>query len=139
MRSGALGWMCVMAGCMTGEPTGSQEVAVVEGEWVMAPGLSQGPMLADEVPAGVGATPVDLWILDGRVVVCPREVPMDGTVGGDDGADDDARGPATATGSIGRAADSLGGGAWSGTSNVREDMPWLRDASIPKWDVTLYG
>ena len=96
-------------------------------------------MLADEVPPGVGTMPVDLRILDGRLVVCPRGVPMDGTVGGDNGADDDAQGPATATGSTGRAADSLGGGAWSGGSSVREDMDWLRDASIPDIDPTLYG
>ncbi len=131
---------CIAAGCIRGEPTGSREVLVVDGEWVRAPSVSDGPVLADEVPAGVDAWPVDLWLVDGKLVVCEDAVPVDGTEDDDEGnggkEDTDGAGPTGASAGLG--SDALGGGDRSAGDAVREDLAWLHWEDLPDIDVTAY-
>jgi len=128
------------AGCMTGDGD-SHEVTIVEGDWVMAPSLSDEPMLADDVPAGIAAAPVEVRIVDGRLAVCKDGVPMDGT---EDGDSDAPRGAASAAGgasvSGGLASDALGtGGYYAGGDALNADGNVLWDELMPDWDPTTVG
>jgi hypothetical protein len=90
MRRTVLVVALALGGCMTGDPTGSTENAIIEGDWVVAPEVSDHPLLASELPKGVSGTPVDLVLTtDGILLVCDNGVPMSGYdatgTGGDEG------------------------------------------------------
>jgi hypothetical protein len=79
-----------MVGCMSGGPIDSNGNPIVEGDWVLAPDVSATPILAEAVPEGVVATPVDLVLRgDGQILVVCDELPTSGIVDdGDDGGGD---------------------------------------------------
>jgi hypothetical protein len=91
MRCTVLAVLFGLAGCMTGETVDSTQSAIIEGDWVLAPSVSDHPIQSDQVPAGVESTPVDLVLTgDGLILACDNGVPMGGydPTGGDTGDPD---------------------------------------------------
>ena len=111
MRRTVLAVAFGLAGCMTGETVDSTQSSIVEGNWVLAPSVSDLPIQAAEVPPGVEATPVDLVMTsDGILLACNNGVPMGG-YGSTDGDDGD------------------GGGQMPGLRPVEENAPVRTDTS----------
>ena len=89
MRCTVLAVLFGLAGCMTGETVDSSRSAIIEGDWVLAPSVSVHPLQADQVSAGLEATPVDLVLTgDGIILACDNGVPMGGFDPTDGGGDE---------------------------------------------------